>query len=301
MKQVNILLSTYNGEKFIREQLRSLLEQEGVRISILVRDDGSTDHTQQILQEYQDKGLLKWYSGSNLTTAYSFLNLIHRASESEYYAFCDQDDFWLKDKLQIAVERLAQYPQDSPALYYGRARLVDQDLQPIKDGVTSLDKMLDFKSAVINSNATGCTMVFNKALFRIVKEKYPSYIAMHDGWVHKVCIIMNGNIFFDEDVHILYRQHEGNVIGSSNSKWRRIKNHYASLKKRECIRSRTICSLLECYGNVMGREEYEICKLIADYKKSFANQLRILFRRDIKTNYLRRNMLFRMAIILRIF
>ena len=236
MKQVNILLSTYNGEKFIKEQLRSLLEQEGVRVNILVRDDGSSDHTQQILQEYQDKGLLEWYGGPNITTAYSFLNLMHRASESEYYAFCDQDDFWLKDKLQIAVEQLEQYPHDRPALYYGRARLVDQDLQPIKDSGTSSDKMLDFKSAVINSNATGCTMVFNKALLRIVKEKNPSYIAMHDGWIHKICIIMKGNIFYDEDVHILYRQHGGNVIGSSNSKWRRIKNHYASFKKRECIR-----------------------------------------------------------------
>ncbi|MBD5454881.1 MAG: glycosyltransferase family 2 protein [Lachnospiraceae bacterium] len=301
MDHVSILLSTYNGEKYIREQIQSLLQQEGVCMNILVRDDGSTDGTKQILQEYKDKGKLDWYGGENLKTAYSFLDLLQRAPESEYYAFCDQDDFWMKDKLKTAVEHLSGYPQEKPALYYGRAKLADKDLHIMGDSRTSSDRMLDLKSAVINSNAVGCTMVFNKALLDILKEKCPSYIAMHDAWVHKVCIVMKGNIFWDEDVPILYRQHQDNLIGGVDSRWRRIKNHYESFKRKECIRSRMICSLVECYGDKMEDQEYKMCKLIADYKKSVLNRIKILLSNEIKTDYFRRNILFKMAILLKIF
>ncbi|MDE7341036.1 MAG: glycosyltransferase family 2 protein [Lachnospiraceae bacterium] len=301
MRKVTVLLSTYNGEKYLKEQIQSLIEQEGVCVKILVRDDASTDKTQDILREYKSKGILEWYGGENIKPAYSFLDLLYRAPESDYYAFCDQDDFWIKDKLEIAINHLDRYPQEEPALYYGRARLTDQYLQPMGMNKTSADKMLDFYSALINSNAIGCTMVFNMKLANIIREKKPSYIAMHDGWVHKVCIISKGNIFFDDDVHILYRQHENNVIGGIHSKWKRIGNHYESFRKKECIRSRTICSLLECYGNKMEQEEYQICRLISEYRNSIVNRIRIIFCNKIKTNYFRRNLLFKIAIILKIF
>ena len=96
-KKVLILLSTYNGERYIKEQIESLLKQENVKVSILVRDDGSTDGTINILNEYQKQGKLKWYTGENLKPAKSFMNLVENAPEYEYYAFCDQDDVWLKD------------------------------------------------------------------------------------------------------------------------------------------------------------------------------------------------------------
>src|SRR5699024_3720020 len=134
----------------------------------------------------------------------------------------DQDDVWLKDKLEIAVKKLEEFPQDLPALYYGRPRLADSELNLIENPKASKDCMLTYASSIINSNATGCTMVFNKTLLEKVKKHKPDYIPMHDAWFHKICIITNGNLYFDEDVHILYRQHSNNAIGISNSKFKKL-------------------------------------------------------------------------------
>lgn len=171
--KVQILMSTYNGEKYLKEQIESLINQRNVDISILVRDDGSTDGTVKILKEYQEKGILKWYDGENLKPAKSFLDLINKADESDYYAFCDQDDVWLEDKLEIAINKLNSCDKERPALYYGRPRLVDSKLNYIKNPKKSKDCMIKYESAIINSNATGCTMVFNKKLKDAVKSKNP--------------------------------------------------------------------------------------------------------------------------------
>ena len=90
--KICILLSAYNGEKYIEEQLESLVGQQEVAADILVRDDGSSDKTHEILDKWQNKGLLKWYKGENLGFAKSFMDLVQRAGDYEYYAFCDQDD-----------------------------------------------------------------------------------------------------------------------------------------------------------------------------------------------------------------
>lgn len=301
MEKVTILLSAYNGEKYLPEQLSSLFAQKDVKVNILIRDDGSTDTTRQLLDEYQSKGLISWYFGENLRPAKSFMDLVYRAPDSEYYAFCDQDDFWLEDKLKIAVEKLKQFPADKPALYYGRPRLTDAELNPIENPASSLDRMLDYKSALINSNATGCTMVFNRALLEKVREKKPDYIAMHDAWFHKVCIVTGGNLYFDEDVHILYRQHGNNVIGISNSKKARLKKHYRSFRSKECSRSRLICSLLECYGDQMSEEDRYLSELVADYHRGVVPKMKLMLNRSIGTDYKRRNRLFRLAIALGIF
>ena len=115
MKSIQVLLSTYNGARYLREQLDSLLSQENVDIKILVRDDGSTDDTIKILNEYQNRGLLAWYTGPNMRPAKSFLNLLIQSPESEVYAFCDQDDVWKPEKMYMAVCQLKTVSTDIPA------------------------------------------------------------------------------------------------------------------------------------------------------------------------------------------
>lgn len=301
MKNVTVLLSAYNGEKYIEEQLNSLFAQEGVKVDIVVRDDGSSDGTHEILDRLQSEGKLRWYTGENLRSAKSFMDLAYNAPDSEYYAFCDQDDFWLPDKLAVALEKLEKFPQDKPALYYGRPRLVNARLEMIEQSDTALNRMLTFESAVINSNATGCTMVFNKALLDKVRQAKPDYILMHDAWFHKVCIISGGNLYFDDDVHILYRQHENNVIGIDTSTRSRIKKHSRSAKEKECSRSRILISLLECYGDEMSEDQRKICGLFKVYKTSFGAKMKLFFNPKIRTAYFRRNVLFRMALLLNAF
>src|ERR1035437_8737190 len=128
---VTILLSTYNGEKYLNQLFESLFKQIDVEMSVLVRDDSSSDSTKEILRKYEEEGKLSWYTGENLRSAGSFMDLLFHAPDSEYYAFCDQDDVWEADKLYSAIKMLKQ-TQDKPSLYFSQTKLVDKDLNSIK-------------------------------------------------------------------------------------------------------------------------------------------------------------------------
>ena len=125
MKEVTILLSTYNGEKYLEEQLESITSQKGVSTKIIVRDDGSSDRTCDILDTWKEKSALTWYRGENIGPAQSFMDLLRNAGDACYYAFSDQDDFWLSDKMQTAVSKLESY-DGRPALYFCQTELVDK-------------------------------------------------------------------------------------------------------------------------------------------------------------------------------
>lgn len=301
-KNVLILMSTYNGEKYLKEQIDSILKQIDVNVSILVRDDGSKDNTQKILNEYQEKGQLNWYAGKNIGPAQSFFDLIENAPFCEYYALCDQDDVWLEDKMKIALDKLEKCNNEIPSLYYGRPRLVDQDLNIIDNPNSSKDKMLTYGSSIINSNAVGCTMVFNRCLVeKVIKGKRPNYVQMHDTWIHKVCLIYSGNVLIDDDVHILYRQHKNNTIGISNSKIKRIKEHLKSFSSKECSRSKTIKELYNHYYNDMNENDRKLSELVINYQKKFKYKLKLCFNKQIKTTSMRRNILFKFAVLFNIF
>lgn len=301
MYTVTVLMSTYNGDKYIEEQIDSLLNQRGVEVNILVRDDGSSDKTISILKKYEKSCSLKWFNSKNMGPAKSFLELLKVSPKSDFYAFCDQDDIWLQNKLEIATNKLKDVKKDIPALYYGHTRLVDKDLKPIKSSKNSYDVFLDFYSCMINSNATGCTMVFNNALKDIVNLKNPDYVFMHDAWIHKICILSKGKLFYDTDVPILYRQHGGNVIGGTSTPLKKLSNRFKSLKNAECIRSKTIKSLKDNYSFLMTNEEELIAFKIANYNKNIKHKLQLLFDFKIKTPYLKRNILYKLAVLLGIF
>ena len=129
-KEICVLLSTYNGEKYLREQLDSLVCQENVELKILIRDDGSKDSTLQILKEYSKKDArITYFVGNNVGPAQSFFDLIIKSPDADYYAFCDQDDVWDKDKLEIAVGFLEKEDNSKPNMYYSNLRIVDQNLR----------------------------------------------------------------------------------------------------------------------------------------------------------------------------
>ena len=124
MNKVLILMSVYNGEKYLVEQIESLIHQERVDVSILVRDDGSSDGTIDILENYKTKGILDFYTGENLRPARSFMHLLFNAPDCDYYAFCDQDDVWLPEKLLVATDALKDV--NGPSMFYHAMDLVDE-------------------------------------------------------------------------------------------------------------------------------------------------------------------------------
>ena len=126
---VCVLMSTYNGEKYIKEQLDSILSQVGVELSVLIRDDGSSDSTLSIIKDYAEQNKnIKYYVGENIKPAQSFIDLIFNSPDADYYALSDQDDVWDKDKLKCAIDLLQATNPDKPAMYHSNLRIVDGDL-----------------------------------------------------------------------------------------------------------------------------------------------------------------------------
>lgn len=301
MKKVVVLMSTYNGEKYIKTQIESILNQTGVKIELLVRDDGSTDKTTSILKKYEKEGKLNWYSGENLKPAKSFMNLIKNAPDAEYYAFSDQDDYWKPEKLSRAVKILNTFDSNEPALYYSNTILVDKNLKILKEKPIQRGPFTEVGQAVIASNAAGCTMCFNKELLKMVRQYEPSYQIMHDGWVHKICVVTGGNVYFDKKSYILYRQHGNNVIGGTSNIKKRWKERIINLVHPTYTRSRGIQELVTGYSEFMPKYNLEICSQVANYRINLKSRIKLLANRSIKTGDRRNDLMFRMAVLLGIF
>lgn len=211
--KVTILLSTYNGSRYLQPQLDSLYRQTYPNIRILVRDDCSSDSTRSILASEQAKGRLEILEGqNNLGLALSFFELLRNAalSDTEYVAFCDQDDVWHSEKIARAIERLVAVADSCPAMYCSRAELVDENLEHI--GYTALPGKIGFGNALVDSIAAGCTMVLNRNAVNLIGENLPGKAAVHDWWCYLV-VSCFGKVIFDEAATLKYRQHGANSIG----------------------------------------------------------------------------------------
>ncbi len=275
MKKVLVLLSTYNGEKYLKEQIESVLGQRDVEISILVRDDGSTDKTHTILEEYKKERKLEWYTGENLKPAKSFVNLVSNAEIIyDYYAFCDQDDFWYSDKISNAIQEMEKDSSILPKLCYCNIELVDKDRQHLE--YRKISGRCDFfEEMLLTYCVPGCTMVFNKRLLNIVKKRVPTRLTMHDCWLYFVCVATGGKIYSTEKVGIQYRQHGGNVVGTTHIS---IKNKIKMiLGKRKSPRQKMIAEILEQFADELkDGKELESFRTFSKYPNSFLNKMKIL-------------------------
>ena len=294
---VIILMSTYNGGLYLQDLLESLSQQSKVRMSVLVRDDGSTDNTHYILNQWQQRGLLNWYTGKNLGPANSFLDLIQHAPKAEYYAFCDQDDIWMPDKLITAVDALKS---NDAAFYFSQTQMVDNNLSHIK--TPKIKPLLELKEAVVTNYVTGCTVVFNYQLLCLLKEYTPSFLPMHDSWAYLVCLSAGLKTIFDPTPHILYRQHSNNVCGLNRSwynEWKR--RILESFLRKKRIRSRTAIELLKGYAPYLSEENKKWLFLISEYRNSLMAYLKLLTSNNIGHSNFKQNILFRLAVLLKRF
>ena len=214
-----VIMSTYNGAKYVEEQLDSIIGQDvDASVTIYIRDDGSTDNTVDVLRKYaagHSKEDIVIDRAANKGAAGSFLTAMRECPDADIYAFSDQDDVWDEDKLRIAVDKISEYPEDVPALYYCGQRLVDQDLNLISDH--TLNEKRSLKTRFLLSDFAGCTGVFNKALLDEVNKYEPGYVLMHDTWILKICLGLGGNVYIDSTSHLDYRQHKGNTLGLGRS------------------------------------------------------------------------------------
>jgi glycosyltransferase involved in cell wall biosynthesis len=227
-------MCTFEGERFLAAQLASILAQTHQNWTLWVSDDGSTDQTLEILhatQELWGKDRLKIISGPCKGFARNFLSLTcHPEIEANYYAFSDQDDIWLPSKLTRALEKLTEQPHNTALLYGSRTSLIDETGKHI--GISPLvPKRLGFSNALVQNVAGGNTMVFNHALVKTLRDAGAELdIVFHDWWLYIVATATGGIVLFDQEPHILYRQHKNNIIGANlslTSKFKRLQKAFS--------------------------------------------------------------------------
>lgn len=215
MYRVAILLSTYNGSKYIKEQLDSILSQEGSDIHIYIRDDGSSDDTINIINGYENNNIYLT-EGKNVGVGNSFMKLLYSVPEIyDYYAFADQDDIWSKEKIRVAIEFLEE---SNKHLYASNQELIDKSGKSIGLRYEKNKNIHLNAIAILEQNQiAGCTMVFDKFLKEQLDSNHPSEKLLlnriHDVWVAMVASLFD-SIIYDDRAFIKYRQHDENVVGA---------------------------------------------------------------------------------------
>lgn len=293
-----VLVSTYNGERFLAEQLDSILNQQKVDVSILVRDDGSSDNTIRILEEYSSKNAnLSFYQGGNVKPCMSFFDLLTHARDYDYYAFCDQDDVWDDNKLISAIEKIKDLPQNMPVLYCSNLKVVDENLDFCRIAHAHPYSTKNRYSGLVDFFAVGCTEVFNQAAADMTKAHIRTDCLMHDSWMFMICNFF-GKVIYDSNAYINYRQHSNNVVGT-NKDWistltSRIKRA-ADRSVQPRLKNAQII-LDEFHEQLSEKDLCEITKM-SNYKKNIVSWLKLLFDFKIKSNHLRSDFRYRMLIL----
>lgn len=260
---IAVLMSTYNGDKYLREQIDSILSQKDVDVHLFVRDDVSIDQTGIILEEYEKNDKLKYIRGEkNLGAGSSFMNLLYNSPDCfDYYAWSDQDDVWLDNKLISAINMLCH---SGKHLYMSNLMCVDKELNHI--GLrNSTPADISVYSIMCENQTNGCTMVFTNSfrnqLVDPLRRPNDSLFQSryHDTWTGMVGAIKD-DIIYDFGYYILYRQHESNEVGSVvyNSRAQKLKVKYKKLKDgtKRNGRSKAAAELTRCYPECVCDNEY---------------------------------------------
>ncbi|MDE6296996.1 MAG: glycosyltransferase, partial [Muribaculaceae bacterium] len=278
---ITVLMSIYNGERFLREQIDSIIAQQDVNFKLIIRDDGSSDSSLSILEKYSQNTDLSdkihIIKGENIGWKKSFSYLVDFAykncSSSQYFAFADQDDIWKPEKLKRAISFLNEHT-DIPALYYSNLSFYQDGID--KGLIDHASTTPTFKNCHARNYATGCTIVFNKNLLLLLAMKRPDFVIPHDQWAYMVAAL-TGKVFPDNKSFILYRQHELNQIGSRHGFLDVWKRRFRNFSDNAGFRERTAKELIRTYSNRMHPEALEATKKIAYYRKSIMSRFHLLF------------------------
>lgn len=279
MEKVQILMSTYNGEKYLVEQIESILKQDYTNFSLLIRDDGSTDNTVTIIEKYAKVDCrITYYHGNNIGVINSFFDLLKNADITmDYYSLSDQDDVWKVDKLSRAVEKL-KINKAIPTLYCGNVILVNQALQPIVSTIRKAKIIPNFGNALVENINFGCTSVFNSELLDLVKKHIPEFTIMHDWWLYLSASAF-GKVIYDEESFILYRQHEDNVIGSKTNYYDEFKNRLKNFKGNRGRVSRQAREFSRLYQ--IEHDKNVLLLNVINAKRNFLKRFNVFFSKRI--------------------
>ena len=271
MKRVQVLLSSYNGEKYIQKQLDTIFAQKGVEVSCLVRDDGSSDGTLQVLRAYQEQEpRLQWVQGENLGWRKSFMELLRLAGEADYYAFSDQDDEWFEDKLLTGVGMLEQRPEDIPLLFHCARIRKDPGGEQEQQ---MLPRPLSVKNALMQEYCQGCAMMINRRARDLLCAYRPKGTYGHDFWVGVVCYLL-GEVHYSPRPLFYHINHRDNTTATGDVHACQ-KGRLQSILKGTAPYNNPCRDLLEGYQGYMPADTAAQVRQVRDYRETLWNRLRL--------------------------
>jgi len=278
-KIFQILLSTYNGERYLKEQLDSYIHLRNYeQVKVLVRDDGSTDNTVRILREYQTREGFEIILGSNVGINASFGELLRRSDpECRYFAFSDQDDVWIPDKLSIAQRTMeAVAAGREPLLFASRSQIVDETLTPIGSSILPV-RGLSFRNAMVQNVCPGHTQVFNQSLRELLCQGNIAQAHVVDWWVYLLASGA-GRVVFSEKFTVLHRQHTGNAVGYQINPLRQFRTRLRRMRSNEAAQiTRQLAGFAQNYKHLLMEEDrVELERFLAN-QHCFSSRLQYAF------------------------
>ena len=287
MEKIDILLATYNGSKYLSEQIDSLINQTYKNINIIVRDDGSTDNTVEIIEEYEKKDsrvrLLSDNLG-NLGFVRNFEELM-KNSTSEYLMFSDQDDIWYNNKVETSYKRIKAIEEKNgkscPILVHTNSKIMNYETRTKSLFISDCAKNSSFENSFFNFFVQGSTMLINGSLKREALP-FSKEVYLHDRYLHLIAEFIGIRSYIDVPT-MDYRQHSNNEIGSSVNVIYKIKNkRYFNLKDRELLifLDNTYSAKLD----EIKKEKMDAYKLIVNNNISRFKRLKICNKKKIPMN-----------------
>lgn len=292
MNKIAVLMSTYNGEKYLDEQIQSIFSQEGIDVSVWIRDDGSTDHTIHKIEGWIGKvpGKVHLIKGANLGYKKSFLQLLKIVpDEYDYYAFADQDDVWLPQKCKAAVE-LLEKDRNQVKLYTSNLKVVNEQLEPLYTTHIEKNFHISLYSFWIRGRFAGCTYLFSGR----VKNMAASYADMdlpnhsmpsHDFIVATIAFLY-GNVLFDGNSYICHRRLQTSVTSGGRGIRNRLQTEFSYIFKKKNIRYLLAKEVLSNRKEGMDPKGETFLKVVAAYKDGTFHKLKLLCFPNFKSGSL---------------
>lgn len=280
-KDALVLMSTYNGELYLEEQLDSILCQEGMRVSLLIRDDGSTDGTCKILERYAaGHDNIRWITAENIGFVKSFSKLIEMALADEqhydFYAFSDQDDVWFPQKMTAACGALEYRDQQFPLVFMSNSLYVDDNLNEL--GLFYREPpYLTRQNVILYPTAQGCSMVFNRRAMELYMENPPS-VAWHDRWMGLICNFF-GETDYCQTPLFYYRIHGNNTIGKKKNFFGRIIDDFKFYFSSDPKNYPMIKEFYDAYQSRLSEDDRKAINTYLQYKKSLKAKLVLMTSR----------------------
>ncbi len=290
MTSVAILMSTYNGEKYLQAQIDSIKNQSESDWKLYIRDDGSTDGTEDIIKKNtaQDSRIEYVFDEErNLGPKCSFFKLL-KEIDADYYFFCDQDDVWKENKLEVMLSVIKEKECEQPILVYSSLECVDSNLKRVENDFENLmGKLKKPTDRFIGNDMPGVTMLFNKKVRELfMKTTDYAGIEMHDWWIALIAANF-GEIYFIDQKLVLYRQHGTNTVGAGHNGGFLKKIFHADVLKRQeklvNVSYKQTKAFFEQYGHQLDEKHRKfLLELVNCKEKSFWERNRLFKAYDLQ-------------------